>query len=219
MKNFFALIIFFLILPLWASADCYPSYLNSDLHTGNGLISISGSVKIYDNDSDSADIVAEININENDFSVMQKGVSKIDESDIFIAKNSEKKLALLSVEYDTDNWYYICYNQKLKLFGWVKKSSDIDFIGWSDFYNVYGRKYGLYLFRNVSEKYKKLYSAPDVNSSAVDSFAYAKHIALWLVSGDWILAKVTTYDGITKTGWLRWRLSDKSILVFPDIRY
>ena len=89
---------------------------------------------------------------------------------------------------------------------------------WEDFLNLYGRKRGVYIFNNTPDIYKRLYSQEKEESTMVDSFNFPKHIALWLIKGNWMLVKITTYDGLTKTGWMRWRTENGAVMVFPDVR-
>ena len=199
-------------------ADYMPAYTNSLYHFGSGLMSAKGSINVYPSDDDKTPPVAIFNIDKNYFSCKKQGIKKCSAEDSFVAFVPENDIALFSVEGDYDNWFYICYDQSKKLFGWVKKSEFTDFISWENLLDIYGRKYGVYLFRNTPDKYKKLYSGPDENNTMVDDFYYPKHIALWLLSDDWMLVKVTTYDGITKTGWMRWRLDDDSIIAFPAFK-
>ena len=218
MKKFLFLVFVFLFSFNPSFADYMPAYTNSILHFGIGAVSVRGNITVYpDNNTDSKPL-AIFQIDKNYFDCKKQGVKKCLADDSFVAYVCEKETALFSVEYDADEWYYICYDQSRKLFGWIKKSESIDFIPWENLIDTYGRKYGLYLFRNVDDKYKKLYPAPNEIKPALDDFYYPKHIALWLISGDWILVKLTGYDNVTKTGWMRWRLDNKGLIVFPKFK-
>ena len=214
MYRVFLFLIFFVFVTLKACADYIPSYVNPNIYYGNGIISIKGDIKVYELDDEKARVSAIISENN----IKQRGVENVQIEDVFLAHSKENNISLLSVEIDSDDWYYVCYNQKKKLFGWVKKNDNIDYMSWEDFFNVYGRKRGILLFRNLKDEYKKMYSAPSLDSTIVDDFHFAKHIALWLVKGDWMLVKITTYDGLTKTGWIRWKLKDGSLTAFPDFK-
>ena len=218
MRKVFVLIILLLSGFYPVFADYLPSYSEPSFRCGTGLIAVNGEIPVYETDNENGVLSALIKIGNQSVTIKERGVKNPLIETTFIAYIKENNLALLSVENDTDDWYYVCYDRKRKLFGWVKKSENIDFMDWESFLNLYGRKNGIYIFRNVSDEYKKLYSAPNEDSTVVDSFNFPKHIALWLVNNDWLLVKVTTYDGYTKTGWMRWRTNDKNILAFPDFR-
>jgi len=207
------LFLFFGIAPV--CADHSPYYINSS-HIGAGVISVEDDITIYEKENVKSGVVALIKIEDNKIAIKEKGIKNPLIETTFIIYKKNPQYAFLSVEKDTDDFYYVCYDRKRNLFGWVLKKDTIDFINWESFLNLYGRKFGIYLLRNVPDNYKKLYSAPDTNSTLVDSFNFPKHIALWLIKGDWVLVKVTTYDGLTKTGWMRWKLDDNTIIAFPD---
>lgn len=218
MQKILILIFFFFLSVLSAYADYFPSYVNPLYHYGIGVAALKGEVPVYELDDVKSNLAAYVKNDEKGLVIRERGVNKSFADEMFLLYKAEGALAFLSVEEDTDDWYYVCFDQKRKLFGWVRKSENIDFMSWHDFFNVYGRKNGIYIFRNVKDSDKKLYSAPDKESTVVDDFYFAKHIALWLIGGDWMLVKVTTYDGLTKTGWMRWRLDDGSIIAFPDFK-
>lgn len=198
-------------------ADCFPEFAIPSYFYGEGVIFLKGDVPVYETDDDTKEPVALIKNNDT-LEIKIKGVKKALVEDSFIVYSKEKNIALLPVDIDYDDWYYVCFDQKRKLFGWVKKAENIDFATYNDLFNLYGRKNGVNIFRNVRDEFKKLYSAPDKESNVVDTFTFPKHVSLWLVSGDWILIKVTTYDDITKTGWFKWRLKDKNVIAFPDFK-
>lgn len=214
MYKFFYLLIFLFFFILPVRADFLPTYISKN-NLGVGVIALKDNVKIYENNDEKGLPLAIIGVG----GFTLRGVNHSIEEDIYIARKKTDNLALLSVEYDTDDWFYVCYNYKLKLYGWVKKDEKTDFIKWEDFFNLYGRKNGLYLFNNLPDEYKKLYSKPDFDSTVVDEFKYPKHISLWLISGDWMLVKVLTYGGETKTGWIKWRTKKGNLTAFPDFRY
>lgn len=211
-KLILTIVLFIFALPCFA--DYLPGYVDSSAFYGKGVILINDALVVYDKDDDGARPLMKLK-NAEALKYSLQGVKNAPVEDVFSAYSKDKKLLIMPVEADTDDWYYVCYNQKLKLFGWVKKSENVDYASWEDFFNIYGRKFGVYIFRNADEKYKRLYSSPN-GGRLVDDFYFAKQAALWLMSGDWMLVKVLTYDGKTKTGWMRWRLEDGTLIAFPD---
>lgn len=218
MKKFliFLIILIFCFEP--AFADYLPTHINQGFHYGIGSIAIKGEVPIYEMNDLKSPLAAFIKLEKNKVTIKERGVKNPEITSTFVAYSKEYNLALLSVETDDDDWFYICYDQKRKLFGWVKKNENIDFMPWEAFMNLYGRKFGVYIFNNTPDYYKKLYSKEDEESTVVDTFNFPKHISLWLIKGNWILVKLTTYDGLTKTGWMRWRTEEGDLMAFPDFR-
>ncbi|MCD8025339.1 MAG: hypothetical protein LUE64_07380 [Candidatus Gastranaerophilales bacterium] len=201
----FILFFFFLLSQTAFAASYFPVYVNSSTYYGTGVISIKGNVEIYSLENN-PQIIGTIN---------QNGINNLAPENVFLV-SKENGIRLLPVKSDDDEWYIVCYNQTKKLFGRIKKAENIDYMNYPQLFNLYGRKNGIYIFRNLPDKYKKLYSSPNEESTLVDSFTFPKHIALWLISGDWVLVKVTTYDAQTKTGWLRYRSENGTLFAFPD---
>lgn len=211
MKKILFILTVFLLSYMPSYANYMPVYVNHNIYYGESIIAIRNKAYIYKTPDETTKPVALIDGEK----IKISGITSPSLEETFIATYNDKNIYMLPVKEDNDEWYQVCYNQRKQLFGWVKKSDDIDFIPWNAFFNFYGRKYGVYLFRNVDEKYKKLYASPDLNSNVTDTFNFPKHISLWLMNGDWMLVKVLTYDGQTKTGWIKWRLEDGSIIMFP----
>lgn len=212
MRKFYLTILFFMLLILPSYADYMPVYVNPNTYLGEGLITSKEKITVYREKDEESEIIAVIK--------GDKIKSKFDSSieNVFLASVKNKNLNLISANDTDDNWFQVCISQKDKTFGWVKKDDYIDYLSLQSFYNFFGRKNGMYLFRNVKDKDKKLYASPSMDSNVVDSFFYPKHISLWLIAREWMLVKVTTYDGQTKTGWLKWRLDDGSIIIFPNLK-
>lgn len=212
MNKIFLIISFIFLTTLPSLADFLPNYVNQKYNLGIGVVAIKNNVQVFETNDNKGLPLAIIGVNN--FTL--RGVDRALEEDIYLARKQKDNLALLSVEIDTDDWFYVCYNHKHKLYGWVKKDENIDFLSWKDFFDLYGRKKGIYIYSNVDSKYKGMYSKPDLNSTRVDNFKHSKHVSLWLVSGDWMLVKVTTYDNQTKTGWIKWKTDDGALLAFPN---
>ena len=212
-KVLFVFLIYFIFVSK-SYANYLPYYVNPNASYGHALAAVKSKTAVYDSNNDKANIIGildgkKIRINSPVIPT---------ESETYIASDFDKNIFLLSVYENQDEWMYVCYNQKKKLFGWIKKTEYVDYYTWQDFYNFFGRKYGLYLLRNVKEKDKKLYASPTYETNVADTFHFPRHISLWLITGDWMLVKITTYEGETKTGWLRWKLDDGSIIVFPNLK-
>lgn len=211
MKKIIPIFLFLILFSLKVQASYLPSYENSNSYYGIGAVFLQGENKIYKNPSAESETVGSLSYGK----LILNDVSAQKEEETFLVSLPSKNLFVLPVKSDNDEWFCVCYNQKLRLFGWIKKTENTDYMSWEDFFNVYGRKYGIYIFRNVGDKNKMLYSSSDNNSNVVDKFFFAKHVSLWLIENDWMLVKITTYDGLTKTGWFRWRLDDGTFLAFP----
>ncbi len=202
-------------------ADFMPSYTNSVNHYGIGAAKITNFVTIYEKPDINSKILQKIYWNNIGNLLFENKENTEKFSDVFLTFLPQDNIVLLSVEDENDEWIEVCYNQKLKLFGWIKKenkNSYAKFYSYRDLLLEYGKKYGIYIYRNLPYEYKKLYSGPNKEAREIDEFKYAKYISPWLVQGNWVLVKVTTYDNKTKTGWFRWRDNDGRLYCFVNLK-
>ena len=215
MKKITLFLAVFLIFQNVASAFySLPSTSYSQAHWGIGVVEVSNKVLVYSEPNAFSDKIFEIQIKENKYLCNQKEC-KISP---FVAFHPQKNVALMIAEDEQGGWANVCYNQTTKSFGWVKLNDNNKFYTWAKFINLYGRQYGLYLFKDVKKKDKLLLAQPFSGSQSVDKFEYPKHIAPWYVSGNFVMVKLLNYDNIQKTGWLRWRTDEGELLLFPDFK-
>lgn len=201
-----------------AQADFMPSYTNSINHFGIGAVKVTNYITIYEEPDLNSKVLKRIYWNNIENFITDK--KEESPNDIFLAYIPKENTVFLSAEDETDEWVKVCYNQKKLLFGWVKKENKgqgAKFYTYKDLFFQLGKKCGIYTFRNLPEENKKLYGAPNKDSREVDKFDYPKHISPWLIQGNWMLVKVTTYDNKTKTGWFRWRTDEGRLNGFVQL--
>ena len=223
MKKFlFLVLIMFIFCTLnVARAEFMPAYTNSINHYGIGAAKITNLATIYEEPNLNSKVIQRIYWNDAGNFLTEDKKDKENFSNIFLAFAPNENMAFLSAEDETDDWIKVCYNQKKSLFGWIKKENGkhgAKFYPYKDLFFEYGKKYGIYTFRNLPPDYKSLHSSPNKDSQEVDNFDYAKYITPWLVQGNWMLVKVVTYDNKTKTGWFRWRSDEGRLYGFINIR-
>ena len=137
----------------------------------------------------------------------------------FALLNNEKQLGFLYVtDIDEGGWVEIIYNRKTDERGWVKTADRMQFLPWINFYNMYGRKYGIRLLKDAPDDTYILHSKCEDLSQSVSKVNHAQKIKLTKVSGNWALVSVMDLDKTPKTGWLKWRGSDGTVYAFPDIK-
>lgn len=171
MKKIILTTTFLLIFSLAANADITPQYLNSVSHWGIGVATAGKDIKIYDANNSQAKLKANIIWDEKGNVECKNTNMNCEAREIFLGFSPENSTALFSVEDETDGWIFICYNQRFRLFGWIKKDDYTKYLNWNEFLISYGKKYGMYLFRDVPKSYKRLYAAPNIESGCVDSFS------------------------------------------------
>ena len=138
---------------------------------------------------------------------------------MFAVLLNEKKLGFLYVsDIGDDGWVEVIYDRHTGARGWVLTEDKFQFLPWLSFYNMYGRKYGLRLFKDTPDKIEVLRAKSEETSQNVDKLNYVKQIKLTAIRGNWALVSVFDIDKTPKTGFLRWRSDEGVIYAFPNIK-
>ncbi len=216
MKRLFLLILFlFLFCPV-VFADIIPTTTNSIAHYGFGVLNMKDSFCVYSEPDENSKVLKKIDFEkEAQYQPIIDKTSSLEGTIIVYVPSSS--IALVSVESNQENgWYEIYYDQKNGKTGWVKQTNPDAFKTWRSAYYTWGKKYGLYIFRNVPEEKKRLYSQDSDTSQALESFTYPKNINFSMIRGNWMLVSVLDLgQHNTKIGWIRWRDDDGKLLIFP----
>ena len=130
-----------LILPVNA-ADIMPVNVEpNDLRT-IGLYQVSKDITLYEQPDEQSSIIN--NIKWSAVDIFPEGVKF---NELFIVFIPKKELGFVAVTDETEDWVQIIYNNKTGETGWIKKDDPYKFMSWIHFYNMYGRKYGLYILK------------------------------------------------------------------------
>ena len=89
---------------------------------------------------------------------------------------------------------------------------------WINFYNTYGKKYGLVLLVGSPESCKSIKSSTEDTARNISEMNYPQKIKLNVIRGNWALVSVMDLDRTPKTGYIRWRSDDGIRYFFPDIK-
>lgn len=208
MKKFLIVVAMLFMLPVFA--DTMPFYVNAVPKNALGVFQTGEDLKIYAQPDVNSRIVKEFKFSYNQ-ETMPDGV--------FALLLNERKLGLIYVsDIGDDNWVEIIYNKHTGARGWVMTEDKFQFMPWINFYNMYGRKYGLRLFKDAPDIVDVLHSKADDTAQNVAKINYVKSIKLTKISGNWALVSVLDLDKIPKTGFMRWRGDNGDIYAFPDIK-
>ncbi len=207
-KIFLAIICLFLAIPIFA--DTAPYYTNNVPKNAIGVYQTGEKLTVYSEPSTESEIIKEF-----DFSYKPETMP----DGVFALLINERKLGMLYVsDIGDDDWVEIIYNKTQGLKGWVQTEDRMQFQPWISFYNLYGRKYGLRLFKDSPDEVDILHSRPEDLSQNVGKLNYVKQIKLTAVRGNWALVSVYDLDKVPKTGYLKWRETDGTIFAFPNIK-
>ena len=213
MKKFLLIFIMFFLVCCSAFGKNVPLYSTSININGIGVIKLPQKFTVYEEANKKSKVLADFTWGE-----AEGAYIKDDYSDNFIIFDPLQNTAFMTVVEDSDDtgWYKVCYDQKNGLTGWVYPGKYI-FYSWLFFFNRYGKKDGLYAFRDLDNTQKRLYSKPDFDSQVINKFEKAKDIRVQVFRGNWVLVRVYDYEGGVKIGWLNWRTPEGKLRYFPNV--
>ena len=208
MKKFLIILCMLFTLPVFA--DVIPFYMDSIPKTAIGVYQTGDDITIFSHPEANSEIVKKMTFSYTP-ETMPDGV--------FALLINEKKLGFLYVsDIGDDGWVQVIYDKQTGAKGWVLTEDRLQFLPWLNFYNMYGRKYGLRLLKDTPENIEVLKSQSDDMSQNVAKLLYIKQIKLTALRGNWALVTVVDIDKIPKTGYLRWRSNEGVIYAFPNIK-
>ena len=131
---------------------------------------------------------------------------------VFAVLINEKKLGFLYVtDIGDEGWVEVIYDKRTGAKGWAQVKDQMQFLPWRNFYNLYGRKYGLRMLKDAPKDLEVLRAKSEDLSQIVAKFNYVKQIKLTVIRGNWALVSVQDLDETPKTGYLKWREKDGTI--------
>ena len=208
MKKFLIVLTMMFVLPVFA--DTLPYYTNNIPKSAIGVYQTSESLTIYSEPDSNSHIIRTFNFSYSP-ETMPDGV--------FAVLLNEKKLGLMYVsDIGDDNWVEVIYDKRTGAKGWVLTEDRFQFMPWINFYNMYGRKYGLRQLKDAPDEVDILHAKSEDLSQSVAKINYPKQIKLVKLSGNWALVTVMDLDKTPKTGFMKWRSDNGVIFAFPNIK-
>ncbi len=206
-------LMFTLILPV--SADIMPYYVNNINPNSIGVYQAPNNIKIYSEPNENSKLLLNILWDNKNFNC-----AELSASNLFVVFLPAKELAFLTVVDENDNadWIQISYTLNGQKLGWIKKDDEFRFMNWRNFINIYGRKYGLYYFKDAPEESKIIYGSTNDDAKSIGKITLSKTLKINNVSGNWILAIVYDIDKTQKIGWIKWRNITGEMYLFPAIK-
>ena len=195
-------------LPIYA--DTMPYYINAIPKGTIGLYQTGESLTVYSEPDSNSHIIRVFDFGYNP-ETMPDGT--------FSVLLNEKKLGFIYVtDIGDDNWVEVIYDKHTGAKGWVMTEDRFQFMPWINFYNMYGRKYGLRMLKDAPDEIDILHAKAENLSQSVTKLNYVKNIKLIKISGNWALVSVIDLDKVPKMGFMRWRSDDGLIYVFPNVK-
>jgi len=208
MKKFLLVICMLCMIPCFA--DTLPYFSTAVPKDAIGLYQTGEQLTIYSHPDSNSHVLRSF-----DFSYKQDSMPE----GVFALLLNERRLGMLYVsDLGDDNWVEVIYDKSTGARGWVMTEDKFQFMPWLNFYNMYGRKYGLRLFKDAPDSVDILHSKSEDLSQSVAKLNYVKQIKLTRISGNWALVSVFDLDKVPKMGFMRWRGDDGKIYAFPNIK-
>ena len=202
----------FITLPAFCK-DVIPSY-STTLHTKTyGFYQVGTPIILHQEPDEKSEVVQTINWTSDSLTPQELSFD-----DVFTVFIGSKQLALMAVDDETEDWVKLIYDNKNNKSGWMKKDDPYKFLTWLNFYNTYGRKYGLYILKGAPDEVKNIRSGNDEMSQLLSEINMPTKIKLNAIRGNWALISVLDFDREPKTGYIRWRGDDGIRYLFPDIK-
>jgi len=178
-----------------------------------GMYQVGNDVKIYKEPNEDSQILYRVRWNNDEFFPDEIGFEKF-----FIVFLEKKSLALVGVLDYTDDWIEIIYDKSTGKSGWIKRDDPYKFMTWINFYNTYGKKYGLILLKSAPEFCNDIKASPDDGAKTISTINQPQKIKLNVIRGNWALVSVLDLDRTPKTGYIRWRSDDGVRYFFPEVK-
>ncbi len=214
MKKIILTLMLFLSIATSAFAlDVVPNTVSLNYTNTFGIYQVDHAIVIYDKPDEKATIKQKIVwTSEN---VIPKSLSL---ADLFVVYIQKKDLALMAVTDETDDWVEVIYNNRTGEKGWIKKDDPYKFNTWVNFYNMYGKKYGLVILNGAPETVYSMYGTPEEKQKVISTINRPELINLNIIRGNWMLVTVLDSDQTPKTGYVRWRSDDGVKYLFPNLQ-
>lgn len=208
MKKF--LIFLFMLIALPVFADTMPFYLESIPKQAIGVYQTDKSISLYTHPDANSALIKKMDFSYDPETMPDR---------VFALLINEKKLGYLYVtDIGDEGWVEVIYDKRTGAKGWVNTVDPMQFLPWRNFYNLYGRKYGLRILKDTPKDLEVLRAKSEDLSQIVSKLNYVKNIKLTVIRGNWALVSVQDLDEIPKTGYLKWRDKDGTIYAFPNIK-
>lgn len=208
MRKFLIILVLFLALP--AFADTMPFYMDAIPKRTLGLYQTDSGLSLYSEPNEKSNVIKKMTFSYNPESMPDK---------VFAVLINEKKLGFLYVtDIGDDGWVEVIYDKRTGAKGWVQTADSMQFQPWRNFYNLYGRKYGLRILKDAPEDIEVLKAKSEDLSQTVSKLNYVQQIKLTVIRGNWALVTAFDLDKTPKTGYLKWRGDNGEIYAFPNIK-
>ena len=213
MKKFFLILAFVFGLSIPAMADVMPYYVNNIDYNSIGVYQASNNIRVFQEPNEHSKLLLDVSWDKKTFNS-----PNVSASNLFVVFLPARELAFLTVIDENEDWVQVVYNRNGNLKGWVKKDDEYKFLNWRIFFNLYGRKYGVYYLKDAPDSSKIMYGTNAEDAKPISKVNVVQTINLSTVKGNWLMASAFDMDKVTKIGWVKWRSANGELYLFPAIK-
>ena len=144
------LILLFMLIINPVFADTMPFYVDSIPKRMLGVYQTDKDITLMSHPESNSQIIKKIEFSYNPETMPDN---------MFAILLNEKQLGFLYVSDIADEgWVEVVYDKQTGAKGWVQTQDRMQFLPWLNFYNLYGRKYGLRFMKDTPEDIENLYA-------------------------------------------------------------
>ncbi|MBE7712425.1 MAG: hypothetical protein E7Z87_01630 [Cyanobacteria bacterium SIG26] len=215
MKRFISLLLITLTTAFCAvqAKDVIPIRVVENQVNTVGMYQVGDDIVVYKEPHENSHILYRVRWNSDEFFPEDIGFEKF--FAVFIEK---KSLALVETVDCLDEWVEIVYDKSTGATGWIKKDDPYKFMTWINFYNNYGKKYGLTLLKGAPKSCLDIKASMEPNAKTIATINNPEMIKLNVIRGNWALVSVFDMDRTPKTGYVRWRSDDGVRYFYPSVK-
>lgn len=211
---FFGILVSLLVLNcgLVYAFDIVPQFVSMVQTNTVGIYKAPNSIKLYLEPDETSKLIDVITWSKDGIDP-----NTINAQDLFVVYLPEENKGFLAVAQENEDWIQVIYNNSTGDMAWVKKDVPENYMSWENFFDLYGKKYGLKILNGTNNDEKTIYAQADEYSKVVGKVYKLQKINLHGIKGNWASVTVTDINDVSKTGYVKWRSERGIKYFFPDI--
>lgn len=192
--------------------DIVPQFVSMVQTNTVGIYKAPNSIKLYLEPDETSKLIDVITWSKDGIDP-----NTINAQDLFVVYLPEENKGFLAVAQENEDWIQVIYNNSTGDMAWVKKDVSENYMSWENFFDLYGKKYGLKILNGTNNDEKTIYAQADEYSKVVGKVYKLQKINLHGIKGNWASVTVTDINNVSKTGYVKWRSERGIKYFFPDI--
>lgn len=203
-------------LRVFAGQEVMPYSTHETKHFGIGVIQLPNSFTLYSEPNLTSKVYTSVDLEKGVFASSNLAFTPKKALSVYLPASNLAYINVLEDDED-NNWFKVVVDKSTGQTAWLKLDDKDLYYTWREFFNLWGRKNGLYFLKFVPEANKSLYSSCTKDSQQLPGFDFPKYISLSAIKGNWAMVTVVDIGDSNKIGWLQWRSADGELYLFPSV--